>query len=84
VGVEIRRIPGYHAWHRSFFHRMISFLSFMVRSFVEGMRSDSLDLVWGTSPPIFQAISAALLARWRRIPFLLEVRDLWPYFAPGC
>jgi glycosyltransferase involved in cell wall biosynthesis len=81
VGVEIKRIPGYHAWHRSFFHRMISFLSFMVRSFVEGMRSDSLDLVWGTSPPIFQAISAALLARWRRIPFLLEVRDLWPYFA---
>ncbi|TFH34458.1 MAG: glycosyltransferase WbuB, partial [Anaerolineales bacterium] len=40
-----------------------------------------VDLVWGTSPPIFQAVSSAWLARWRRVPFLLEVRDLWPYFA---
>jgi glycosyltransferase involved in cell wall biosynthesis len=81
MGVEIRRIPGYHAWHRSFFHRMISFLIFMIRSFMEGMRSESLDLVWGTSPPIFQAVSATILARWRSVPFVLEVRDLWPYFA---
>jgi glycosyltransferase involved in cell wall biosynthesis len=81
AGVEIWRIPGYHAWHRSFFHRMLSFLGFMIRSLLEGMRSDHLDLVWGTSPPIFQAVSAAFLARWRRVPFILEVRDLWPYFA---
>jgi glycosyltransferase involved in cell wall biosynthesis len=80
-GVEIWRIPGYHAWHRSFFHRLLSFFSFMVRSFLTGLRSGPIDLVWGTSPPIFQAVSAALLARWRRAPFLLEVRDLWPYFA---
>lgn len=81
VGVEIWRIPGYHAWHRSFFHRLLSFISFMMRSFFSGLRAGKIDLVWGTSPPIFQAVSAALLARWRRVPFLLEVRDLWPYFA---
>jgi glycosyltransferase involved in cell wall biosynthesis len=80
-GVEIWRIPGYHAWHRSFFHRLLSFFSFMVRSFLAGLKVDKVDLVWGTSPPIFQAVSAALLARWRHSPFLLEVRDLWPYFA---
>jgi glycosyltransferase involved in cell wall biosynthesis len=80
-GVEIWRIPGYHAWHRSFFHRLLSFFSFMVRSFLIGLKVEKVDLVWGTSPPIFQAVSAALLARWRRKPFLLEVRDLWPYFA---
>ncbi len=81
VGVEIWRIPGYHAWHRSFFHRLLSFFSFMFRSFIAGLRIKELDLVWGTSPPIFQAVSAALLARLRRLPFVLEIRDLWPYFA---
>ena len=80
-GVEIWRCASYHAWHRSFFHRLLSFIDFMLRSFLAGLRVGQVDLVWGTSPPIFQAVSAALLARWRRVPFLLEVRDLWPYFA---
>ena len=39
------------------------------------------DLVIGTSPPIFQAVSAWFISvvKWR--PFLLEIRDLWPEFA---
>jgi glycosyltransferase involved in cell wall biosynthesis len=37
----------------------------------------------GTSPPIFQAVSAWLVAFLRRKPFLLEVRDLWPEFGVG-
>jgi len=39
-----------------------------------------VDMVMGTSPPIFQAFSAWLVAFLRRKPFLLEVRDLWPEF----
>jgi glycosyltransferase involved in cell wall biosynthesis len=39
-----------------------------------------VDLVMGTTPPIFQAISAWTVALIRRKPFLLEVRDLWPEF----
>jgi len=35
----------------------------------------------GTTPPIFQAVSAWFVAFLRRKPFLLEVRDLWPEFA---
>src|SRR6185437_9586418 len=37
--------------------------------------------VMGTSPPIFQAVSAWLIAAIRRRPLLLEIRDLWPEFA---
>ncbi|MEN8172547.1 MAG: glycosyltransferase family 4 protein, partial [Chloroflexota bacterium] len=40
-----------------------------------------VDLVWGTSPPIFQGVTAWMLARLKRVPFLFEVRDLWPAFA---
>jgi glycosyltransferase involved in cell wall biosynthesis len=36
--------------------------------------------VLGTTPPIFQAVSAWVVAVLRRKPFLLEVRDLWPEF----
>ena len=79
--VEILRAYTYPALHRSFMHRTLSFLSFTVASFFMGMRVDHIDLVWGTSPPIFQGLTAWAVARLRRVPFLFEVRDLWPAFA---
>ncbi len=80
-GITILRTYTYSALHRSFFHRVLSFLSFMLSSFLAGLRVRQVDLVWGTSPPIFQAVTAWLLARLKGVPFLLEVRDLWPAFA---
>ncbi len=80
-GVRIIRPPVYRALHRSFVHRVINFLSFMISSFVAGLRVKNVDLVWGTSPPIFQGVTAWLLARVKRVPFLFEIRDLWPAFA---
>jgi lipopolysaccharide/colanic/teichoic acid biosynthesis glycosyltransferase/glycosyltransferase involved in cell wall biosynthesis len=53
-----------------------------VRDRVPGQRQNQpVDLVWGTSPPIFQAFTAWLVARLKRVPFVFEVRDLWPDFA---
>lgn len=36
------------------------------------------DVVIGTSPTFFAAIAAAGIARRQKIPFVMEVRDLWP------
>ena len=79
--LTILRAYTYSALHRSFVHRVFSFLSFMFSSFIMGLRVPDVDLIWGTSPPIFQGLTAWLLARLKRIPFLFEVRDLWPAFA---
>jgi glycosyltransferase involved in cell wall biosynthesis len=81
AGIIILRTYTYPALHRSFFHRILSFISFMVSSFWAGLLVPKVDLVWGTSPPIFQGITAWALARLKRAPFLFEVRDLWPAFA---
>ena len=80
-GVTILRTYTYPALHRSFVHRVISFFSFMISSFGAGMGVRKVDLVWGTSPPIFQGFTAWLVSRIKRVPFLFEVRDLWPAFA---
>ena len=79
--VTILRTYTYKALHRSFVHRVFSFLSFMISSFLAGWRVRHVDLVWGTSPPIFQGLTAWALARLKQAPFLFEVRDLWPAFA---
>ena len=81
LGVTVLRAYTYPGLHRSFVHRVISFLSFMVSSFIIGLRVKNVDLVWGTSPPIFQGLTAWGHSRIKRVPFLFEVRDLWPAFA---
>jgi glycosyltransferase involved in cell wall biosynthesis len=79
--ITILRTYTYPALHRSFAFRLISFFSFMISSFLIGLRVGNIDLVWGTSPPIFQGFTAWALSRIKRVPFLFEVRDLWPAFA---
>ena len=55
----------------------------MFSSVWTALRVRDVDLVMGTTPPIFQAVSAWFVALVRRKPFLLEVRDLWPEFGVG-
>lgn len=80
-GVRVLRAYALPSLHRSFLWRVASFLSFMLSSALVALRAGPADVVMGTSPPIFQAVSAWLVATLRRRPFLLEVRDLWPEFA---
>lgn len=80
-GINIIRVYTYSALHRSFLHRIISFISFMVSSFIAGLRVKDVDILWGTSPPIFQGFTTWLLASIKKKPFLFEIRDLWPAFA---
>ena len=79
--IAIYRTYTYPALHKSFFHRIFSFLSFMFSSFFKSLSIHHVDAVWGTSPPIFQSFTAWLVARLKGVPFILEIRDLWPAFA---
>jgi glycosyltransferase involved in cell wall biosynthesis len=80
-GITILRTYVYPALHKSFVHRVIGFFSFMASSFINGLQVKNVDVVWGTSPPIFQGFTAWALARLKGASFLFEVRDLWPAFA---
>ncbi len=79
--ISIYRAYTYPALHKSFIHRLFSYFSFMISSFFISMKIMNVDIVWGTSPPIFQSFTAWLVSRLKRVPFLLEIRDLWPAFA---
>lgn len=67
--------------HKGFLPRLFSFFSFMVTAFFTALSVPDVDIVWGTSPNLFQALTAWLSARCKRSRFLLEIRDLWPDFA---
>ncbi|MCZ2126250.1 MAG: glycosyltransferase family 4 protein [Anaerolineales bacterium] len=79
-GVRVLRAAMLPAIHRSYVWRVAAFLTFMLSSVWTALRVRDADLIMGTTPPIFQALSAWMVAALRRKPFLLEVRDLWPEF----
>ena len=80
-GINLLRAYTYSALHKNFIWRVISFISFMVSSFITALTVKNVDAVMGTSPPIFQAFSAWLISAIKNKPFVLEIRDLWPEFA---
>jgi lipopolysaccharide/colanic/teichoic acid biosynthesis glycosyltransferase len=80
-GIRIVRAYTHPSLHRSYVSRVASYVSFAATSVLKALRTGEFDVVMGTSPPIFQAVSALAIAEVRRRPFLLEIRDLWPDFA---
>ena len=80
-GIKVFRAYTYKTPSANFLKRLISMLSFATTSVAAALRAGSPDIVIGTTPPIFQAASACVVASLRRRPLLLEVRDLWPDFA---
>lgn len=59
--------------------RLRSMVAFTLRSIVAGWRLQPRpDVVMASSPHLLVALSGAVLARRHRVPFVFEIRDLWP------
>ncbi len=63
--------------NNTFRRRILNFLLFSWRSSLLVLKSDA-DLIYATSTPLTVAIPGILGKVFKRIPFIFEVRDLWP------
>ncbi len=57
--------------------RILGWVVFMIQAFFVGLRRKP-DVVVGSSPQILSPVAALFVSKIRRIPFIMEVRDLWP------
>ena len=77
-GIKVVIINVPYANQMSFYARVMSFLLFAMLSVVVCFRESRVDVVLATSTPLTVGIPA-LLMRWlRRVPYVFEVRDIWP------
>ena len=60
--------------------RKVAFSQYMFRSLIRGADMWDADVVWGSSTPLTAAWVAERCARRIGVPWLFEVRDLWPDF----
>jgi colanic acid biosynthesis glycosyl transferase WcaI len=57
---------------------MLNYSSFCASAASTGLFLSRPDVVIASSPQLLVALSGWWLARWKRVPFVFEVRDLWP------
>lgn len=77
-GIKVVRVWSYIAANEGSIKRIIDYVSFMVSSSFAALFLPRPDIVIGTSPQLFAAVAAWLTAKVRRVPFVFELRDLWP------
>jgi glycosyltransferase involved in cell wall biosynthesis len=77
-GIRVIRVWSYITANEGFVRRILDYVSFMVSAGFWGLFVRRADVVVGTSPQFFTVCAAWFLAAVKRVPFVFELRDLWP------
>ena len=77
-GVHVLRVWTYLAANKGKGRRSLNYISYLFSSVVAGLFSSKPDLMIATSPQFFCGCAGAILAKLKNIPFILEIRDIWP------
>jgi len=76
--ISIISIQDYYSQHLSFKKRIASFLIFATLGAVFSIFISGVNVVFASSTPLTITIPAILISKLKRVPFVLEIRDLWP------
>ena len=77
-GIDVVYLKVPYSQNMSIFRRLLSFVGFMFFSTKVALQEKDVDLVIATSTPLTIGFPALVIKKFRKIPFLFEVRDLWP------
>lgn len=77
-GIRVIRVWSYITANEGFVKRILDYQSFMLSATLTAPFVRNVDVVVGTSPQFFTAYAAYLVSRMKRIPFVFELRDMWP------
>jgi glycosyltransferase involved in cell wall biosynthesis len=78
--VNVQRTHVSESYNSGFLGRLWGYFSFMFSSLWAGLFKvkGKFDVVIVTSPPLFVGISGYLISRFKKVPMVFEIRDLWP------
>lgn len=79
-GIKVLRCHVSEAYNTNFLGRLWGYFSFVFSSVYGGLFKckENYDVVLVTSPPLFVGLTALIIHTFKRLPFVFEVRDLWP------
>ena len=77
-GINVVRVWSYLAANAGFLKRILNYVSYMIMATWAGLWVRRPDVVIATSPQFFCGWAGVLVQFFRRLPFVLEIRDIWP------
>jgi len=77
-GIRVIRVWSFITANEGFFLRVLDQVSFMFMAFFAGLFVRRIDVIVGTSPQFFTVWAARALSAIRRVPWIFELRDIWP------
>jgi colanic acid biosynthesis glycosyl transferase WcaI len=77
-GVHVERTWLWPLPNRKAHERIRNYASFCLSAAWSGLALAKPDVVIATSPQLLCALAGWWVAWWKRVPFIFEVRDLWP------
>lgn len=77
-GVEVLRVWTYIAANKGALRRIMNYVTYLFSSFFLALFLKRPHVIIATSPQFFCGWAGLLVAKLRRIPFILEIRDIWP------
>ena len=78
AGIRVVRLWTFIAANEGFALRTLNYASYAFAVAVAALRLPRPDIVVSTSPQFFCGLSGLVVQKMRRVPWVLEVRDLWP------
>ena len=75
--IKVIRVWSFITANEGFVKRIFDYISYSITAFLAGLFVKT-DLIVATSPQFFTALAGRSLSFWKRKPWVMEVRDLWP------
>ena len=77
-GIRVIRVWTYLAPNKGTARRIANYLSYMFSATANALFVHRPDVLIATSPQFFCGWAGVLVSWLRRVPFVLEIRDIWP------
>ncbi len=77
-GIEVLIVEAAYHQTMSYSARIKSFLKFSISATRTLLKMKDVDLIYATSTPLTIALPAIAKYKLNKVPFIFEVRDLWP------
>ena len=77
-GIDVVRLWTYLAANQGTTRRILNYLSYLLMATLAVPFLPRPDLLIATSPQFFCGWAGVLTSRMRGVPFVLEIRDIWP------
>lgn len=77
-GIRVVRVWTFIAPNKGSVRRTINYLSYFASALIAGAFEKRPDVLVCTSPQFFCGLAGVILARLRKLPAVLEIRDIWP------